>query len=48
MQICILAASGGNDAKPGANTAAILDVRALRNAESVVNYPAPGCGYYTV
>ena len=34
--------------KPGANTAEMLDVRALRNAESVANYPAPGCGYYTV
>jgi len=34
--------------KAGANAAGILDVRALQNAESVANYPAPGCGYYTV
>ncbi len=34
--------------KPGENTAEILHVRALQNAESVANYPAPGCGYYTV
>ena len=34
--------------KPGAITAGILGVRALRNAESVANYPAPGYGYYTV
>ena len=34
--------------KPGAITAGILGVRALRNAESVVYYPDQGCGYYTV